>query len=82
MVLSVIVGAFMYALLWIYASSVLEFFLVGGDAVADWIYHLDWIGAQVRNALRFLINGPQMVFLFFVLLSRGLFGLVGMMFNR
>lgn len=82
MLLSVIMAAIIYAFLGIYLPDVLEFFLNGGDILADWIYHLEFISSQVRNVLRFLINGPQMVYLFFVILSRGLFGLLKMAFQR
>lgn len=82
MFLSVILAAVIYAVLGIYVPDVLDFFLNGGDVVADWIYHLEFIGTKVTNVLRFLINGPQMVFLFFVIASRALFALVGMAFQR
>jgi hypothetical protein len=82
MFLSVILAAVIYAVLGIYAATVLDFLLDVGDVVADWIYDLEFISTKVTNVLRFLISGPQMVFLFFVITSRAMFALVGMAFQR
>lgn len=82
MFLSVIMGAVIFALLGVYMPNVLDWFLLGGDVVADWIYHLDLIGAQVRTVIRFLIDAAQMVFLFFVIVSRVLLYAISMPFQR
>ena len=77
MFLSVIFGAVAIALLGIYAPETLSDLFDAGDKVADWIYHLEIIGADVRNIIRFLITGPQMVFLFFVIVSRIIMSMIG-----
>lgn len=77
MFLSVILGAVAIALLGVYAPETLSVLFDAGDGVADWIYHLELISADVRNIIRFLITGPQMVFLFFVIVSRIIMSLLG-----
>lgn len=77
MFLSLILGAMIFALLGIYLPDQLDWFMAGGDFVADQIYHMDIITSQVRNALRFLIDAKQMVFLFFVISSRIFLTLIG-----
>lgn len=77
MFLSVILGAVAIALLGVYAPETLSLLFDAGDGVADWIYHLEIISADVRNIVRFLITGPQMVFLFFVIISRIIMSLIG-----
>lgn len=77
MFLSVILGAVAIALLGVYAPNTLSMLFDAGDGVADWVYHLELISADVRNIIRFLITGPQMVFLFFVIFSRIIMSAVG-----
>lgn len=81
MFLSVVLGAMALALLGVYFPDWLFVLFDWGDGIADWIYHFD-IDAQVMNVVRFLINGPQMVFLAFVILARILMSLIGMAFGR
>lgn len=82
MFLSVILGAVIFALLGVYLPDALDWFLNIGDVVADWIYHWDVISSKVRNVIRFLIDAQQMVYLFFVIVSRMLLAGIGMMFQR
>ena len=77
MFLSVILGAVAIALLGVNAPETLSVLFDAGDGVADWIYHLDIISADVRNIVRFLITGPQMVFVFFVIVSRIIMSMLG-----
>ena len=81
MFLSVILGAVALAVLGVYFPDWLFIAFDWGDKVADWIYHFD-IDAQIMNVVRFLINGPQMVFLFFVIVARILMSVLGMAFGR
>ncbi len=81
MFLSVIMGALALALLGVYLPDVLFVLFDWGDGLADWVYHLN-INTQVMNVVRFLINGPQMVFLSLVIISRILISLIGMAFRR
>lgn len=78
MFLSVILGAMMLALFGVYLPETLFVLFDWGDALADQVYHLN-IDPQIMNVVRFLINGPQMVFLSFVILSRIVISLIGMM---
>lgn len=82
MFLSLILGAMAIALLGIYLPETLSVLFDLGDGVADWIYHLELISPEVRNIIRFLITGPQMVFLAFIIISRILMSLIGMAFGR
>ena len=80
MFVSVVLGAIALAVLGVYFPDILFILFDWGDKVADWIYHFD-IDAQVMNVVRFLINGPQMVFLACVILARILMSLLGMAFG-
>ena len=77
MIGSVIMGALIFAFLGIYTPEFLSILMDGGDYVSKAIYHFDLISTQVRNVLRFLLNGQQMVFLAFVVLSRIVLSLIG-----
>lgn len=78
MFLSLILGAMAIALIGVYAPNTLSLLFDAGDGVADWVYHLEVIGADVRNIIRFLITGPQMVFIGFVILARIIMSMIGM----
>ena len=82
MFVSVILGAVIFALLGVYLPDALDACLNVGDMVADWIYHLEFISTKVRNVIRFLIDAQQMVYLFFVIVSRMVLAGFGMLFQR
>lgn len=81
MFISVILGAMAVAFIGYYLPDTLSVLFDWGDVVADEIYHLELIGPEIRNIIRFLITGPQMVFLAFVIIARIVMSLIGAAFS-
>ena len=77
MFLSLILGAMAIALIGVYAPDTLSVLFDVGDGVADRVYHLEVLSSDVRNIIRFLITGPQMVFIGFVILARIIMSMIG-----